>query len=499
MTFFLRMSGSKKEHVKRFFCSFYRTTVLFWNIQYTPEIVLVLDDDMKTDHDFGELVTKQFNNNNHNHQQLWNGENKTNNDDDINNDNDNDDQKNLYQIHVAYEPLSNATKTMLQRQAGPDWLHIGYKRQLWSSFFSDTYLPSYNENDDTTSSDDDDKDDKDEEDDTLLVFMDNDAMFVSPVTLSSIFDENHKPRVLGTDCTFLNPMVLNWRYTAEQALGVAIVADFMIYFPVFIYASTIRHCRNYILKRFNVTLLEDAYPQFQTNRTQLSPITVLMNYAWHYERDRYAWSFANCGYHQYLVPNEEVITPDYLHDRVAVPQTAFHQTYAMSLTKLTHAGYCLALQYGRGGGRRKGEKSLPLECLQPLPPQPQPQLESSSSWISRLFRRHRARLPRRRRRRRRRQPLYTLEDQYVFFYHDLQRLQERPDPHPCGSSPSVERECQTRLRQHYREYAHEVKSQNRPVLDWQHTERVSTMAKEVWNITCPSLLNGYGSSAKSSS
>ena len=141
-----------------------------------------------------------------------------------------------YNIKVEYEPLPNDVKQVLLENAGPDWIRLGYKRQLWSTFFTDIYV----------------SDSPDEDEPTLLVFMDNDAMFFSPVTVSAILDETqgYKPRVIGTDCTFRDATVYQWVQTAEIALGLPIVADFMIAFPMYIYSDTISNCRKYLLNRY---------------------------------------------------------------------------------------------------------------------------------------------------------------------------------------------------------------------------------------------------------
>jgi hypothetical protein len=110
---------------------------------------------------------------------------------------------------------------------------------LYSSFLTDQYIVDDSENDG----------------DSLIVFMDNDAMFFSPVTLSSILDEYNRPRVLGSDCSLSKFWVSQWATAAHDILGFPMVVDFMSYFPAYIYADTIRNCRQYLMTRFggNVT------------------------------------------------------------------------------------------------------------------------------------------------------------------------------------------------------------------------------------------------------
>ena len=55
ITLLLRMPGRVEEHRRRFFCDFFRTTVLFWPPSY-GKIVLVLDEESEMDHEFGEII-----------------------------------------------------------------------------------------------------------------------------------------------------------------------------------------------------------------------------------------------------------------------------------------------------------------------------------------------------------------------------------------------------------------------------------------------------------
>ena len=84
--------------------------------------------------------------------------------------------------------------------------------------------------------------------------MDNDVAFLAPVTKATIFNGS-RIRILGSDCSMKHGWVRNWARVTEIALGLPMVADFMTYFPAYIYRDTFTHCREYILKRFNTSKL----------------------------------------------------------------------------------------------------------------------------------------------------------------------------------------------------------------------------------------------------
>ena len=230
--------------------------------------------------------------------------------------------------------------------------------------------------------------------------MDNDAMFVSPVTLSSIFHiqtdssttdtVSYKPRVFGTDCTYQMEHIQKWYAATQHILGeeYPMIADFMSYFPVYIYATTIRNCRDYLIKRFgsnsymlndnhNVTAMlqqfEQVYRHVNPKEQNFSPICVLLTYAWYFERDRYSWSLEICDHsnnkkqlhqqqHRKLSSlqalnsrNSKIVNPqhhitindailDYQDAGLPVPQVAFHKPYSPSLTYLAHVSYCFVTQ-----------------------------------------------------------------------------------------------------------------------------------------------------------
>ncbi|XP_022111486.1 uncharacterized protein LOC110990696 [Acanthaster planci] len=72
-------------------------------------------------------------------------------------------------------------------------------------------------------------------------------------------------------------------------MGKNLVADFMTYFPVYIWTDTIRNCRKHILRHMKVSNFEDAFRKLKLKRARVSPVNILLNYAYYYEHDRYDW------------------------------------------------------------------------------------------------------------------------------------------------------------------------------------------------------------------
>ena len=91
------------------------------------------------------------------------------------------------------------------------------------------------------------------------------------------------------------PRVRTWAHTTKMALGLPMVADFMTYFPVYIYRDTFTHCREYILKRFNTSNFEEAFKKSYHSAFLISPVNVVISYAWFFERDRYDWNLKICS------------------------------------------------------------------------------------------------------------------------------------------------------------------------------------------------------------
>jgi hypothetical protein len=543
MVLMVRMSGTLAVHRYRFLCTLLRSTVLFWNEAYSSTLVLVLDDELESDHDFGEAVSQQL----LHHEFLpdWN-----------------------VHLQVRYEKLPT-NLDILSNQTGLEKQRPGYKRQLYSSFWSDTFVTDvqrrrmvdHKKNDGhgegDRDSDVDDDDDESDDEDTLLVFLDVDAMFLSPVTGPSIFDDveeddpviarmmrktnntskqqqyrqahdqqqfltkYRRPRIYGANCSFGKDIVEKWRMTTRMAIGFPMVADFMTTFPVYIYASTIRNCRQFILQRMGTSNMEDAFAWLNPPTFAMSPICILLNYAWYYERHRYSWSFQICNNdwvddskHKMIPPQDRIVIEEEDNDGIRTirsnvhigqgtpwPQTAFHQPYARHLTNTTlEASYCLASRAlvnlqeellrhevkitTTAAGSLMGDRSASGGRGS----------AASDGVASPLFD-----LPRQCQDKR-----YDWKDNFVLFHHDLQRVHLRPPP--CDGTESF---CTDRLQQHYQAYAQEVlgidprpRKPNqhqsspplplrRPVMDWSRITKVEELAAKHWATTCPPITSIY--------
>ena len=376
ITLFVRMAGKLPRHRERYYCDLFRTTVLFWPPSF-GKTVMVLDEESEQDHVFAEKVTNQTKKYFPDHQ-----------------------------LEVLYEslPKNKTTLDFKGMRRAP-----GYNRQLWSSFFIDLYS-----------------------NDSIIAWMDNDVAFFTPVTKSLIFTGT-KLRTMGTECTFSYSLVQEWARTTELALGLPYVADFMIYFPVYIYRDTVTHCREHILKRFNTSNFEEAFRKFY--KGHLSPVSIILSYAWYFEKDRYDWNFKICRElteYNKRFPNDHAIGPEYVNDFLPEPQTAFHVPYGRSLSSNILISYCLSHQAA-------GNK-----------------LNICSSHSA------------------------SLSDNLLLFKHDLQRLNNNL---PCtGNSTNF---CLQVLERHYNQVGLEIKQQVRKV-EWTNLETVEKLADE-FEIKCPPL------------
>ena len=379
ITLFVRMAGKLLDHRARYYCDLFRTTVLYWPPSF-GKTVMVLDEESEQDHVFAEKVTNQT---------------KTYFPD--------------HKLEVLYEslPKDKTTLDFVRKRKGP-----GYSRQLWSSFFIDLYS-----------------------NDSIIAWMDNDAAFITPVTKSSIFTGT-KIRVIGTECTFDYSWVQKWARSTELALGLPYVADFMIYFPVYIYRDTFTHCREYILKRFNTNNFGKAFKKL--NKRPHSPVSIILSYAWYFERDRYDWNFKICTElteYNKRFPNGHAIGPEYVNDFLYEPQTAFHVTYSKVLLKNILVSYCLSHE---AAGNKLN-------------------LCSNHS--------------------------VSLSKNLVLFTHDLQRVKNRKQT-PCTGNNA--KSCLQVLKRHYNQVGLEIKQHERK-MKWTNLETVEKLANE-FEIKCPPLL-----------
>ena len=380
ITLLLRMPGKVQEQRKRFFCDFFRTTVLFWPPSY-GKIVLVLDEESEMDHEFGEIIP------NHIRARFPD-----------------------YELEVLYEALPKDENVLEFQRAPRD---AGYNRQLWSSFFFDLYT-----------------------NDPIIGWMDSDAAFITPVTKSMIFS-GKRLRVLGWDCTFDFVWVKQWALTTQRALGLPYVADYMSYFPVYIYRDTFLHCREYIMKHLKVSDFEQAFQLFYHDKNMLSPVSVVLSYAWYFERDRYDWNMKLCtGLIEYnkRFPPAASIGPEHLEDILSQPQATFHVPYGEFLSYNILVSFCLS--------HKAAGNKLDI-CLK-----------------------HK----------------FELSHSFDLLHHDLQRVRTIR-PNPCSGKKAF---CLGVLRHHYKEVGHEVIAKRRK-LDWSSVQTAEKLA-ERYGITCKPLL-----------
>ena len=289
ISLFVRMSGKRPDHRERYFCNVFRTAVLFWPPSF-GNFVIALDEESQEDHEFAEKLKTQA-------QKYF------------------PDRK----LEFFYEPVPKKQDT-LAFQGSPK--PAGYNRQLWSSFFIDLLS-----------------------NDTVIAWMDSDSAFFTPVTKSTIFNGT-KLRVLGTGCTLQDSgrsWVHSWAHTSQLALGVPFVVDFMTYFPVYMYRDTVTHCREHILKHLNTTNFEEAFRMFY--KGLISPVSVILSYAFYFERDRYDWNFKICNdlaEYNKRFPSGQTIAPEHVQNVLTEPQTGYHGWAGPRFSKNTLASYCLS-------------------------------------------------------------------------------------------------------------------------------------------------------------
>ena len=377
VTLFVRMGGSVAELRRRFYCVFLRLSVLFWPGSLGKTVV-VLDEEMEEDHVFGETLKKYT-------KQHF--------------------PDRTYEVLYESLPKEPSTLDFAGSPKSP-----GYNRQLWSSFFIDLYT-----------------------NDTVIAWMDTDAGFGVPVTEETIFNGT-KVRVLGYDCTLKYGWVQNWARTTELALGLPFVVDFMTYFPAYIYRDTFTRCREHILKRFNTSNFEEAFKRFY--KGLISPVSVILSYAWYFERERYDWNLKICDNledYNKRFPADHTIRPEHVVDTFSVPQTAFHVVHTRRIRPYVLNSYCLSQEAaGNASEKCSNHKGALIRNL-------------------------------------------------VLFNHDVQRM-NNPAP-PCSGNKKTT--CLKRLQHHYNQIGLEIKQKKRK-LDWQDVEIVEELAIEL-DLTCDNL------------
>jgi hypothetical protein len=380
MTVFMRMTGL---HIRRFYCDFLRTSVLFWPASY-GKLVLVFDEESALDRKLAKILARQF--------------------------------KEFFperKLEILYESLPKNHETLLKlpwRSRGP-----GYNRQIWSSFFNDLYT-------------------KDE----IIAWVDSDTAFSTSVTRNSIYNGT-RLRVIGTDCTTLRAAFAKTCVrSAEISIGRPAVADFMLHFPVYIYRDTFANCRNYLIRKYKARDFEEVYRNISKYGI-ICPVTTVLNYAWHFERDRYDWNFMICSepVNEYnkRFENNATIRPQDIQLVLADPQLSVHTGVpgsAYDCAQLILASYCLSHKAaGHDLPFCKGKRDLPL----------------SNNLI--LFKYGRA-------------------------------------PETCVGV--LRATCLAILRRHYDLVGSEIREKKRR-MEWSDLEIVEKLAKEI-NTTCPAIHNG---------
>ncbi|XP_046858013.1 LOW QUALITY PROTEIN: uncharacterized protein LOC124451447 [Xenia sp. Carnegie-2017] len=382
ISLFLRMSGKREDHKKRFYCNILKTVPLFWP-GWLGKMVLVFDEESDEDHTFGKTLLNQIKE--HFPRQTF---------------------------KIEYEPLPKdpTVLTFPSQLKSP-----GYNRQLWSSFFIDLYS-----------------------DDEVIAWLDSDSPFIFPVTMLTI-KPNGKVRILGTDCTMQIGWVQSWAKTTEMAIGFPQLADFMTYFPVYMYRDTITHCREHILKNFKTDNFEEAFKNFyHTGTGYISPVSVILSYAWFFEKDRYEWDVEMCGdinvYNNRLPEGHRLQLNDIVNGNQLLrqPQTAYHGPLNTDsiYAKLIPISYCLSISEA---GRKED------------------MCKYSQSDLNRLFN---------------------------VFKSDTQRANP---PHPCIGNHT--QYCLDILKRHIKKVGVEIKK-NKRRMTWDDVITVDSIAREI-GVVCP--------------
>lgn len=225
----IRVSIRRQRLVKFLMCDLFRSAVVLWNKNY-GDVVLILDEEDKDT--LPQILNSSL----------------------------------PFNLRVYYEkppPNARLVKRIAQHFRRP----FGYYRMIYSTFYLDLYTPSSA--------------------DSIIALTDTDVIFTLPVIKPMIY-RNGKIVVKGVN-SFRFSWVQEWAETTVIALGgrLPMIADFMSYFPQYIFRSTITKCREYILKTLQVKTVEDAMAKIA--RGEVCPINIILNYAYYFERDRYEW------------------------------------------------------------------------------------------------------------------------------------------------------------------------------------------------------------------
>jgi len=279
----IRMPVAEK-FIKRIFCDVLRSSSIMWNSTLLGDFLLILDESDRAErgpHLMKSLSTLQP----------------------------------VHKFRIVYEKEPNNKNGILKagKQMGKSY---GYMLQLLSSFFMDMY---------TTKS--------------IIAWLDTDIIFSMPVVAERVINEKGQLRALGINQFKKFSWVSTWDYTATLALGFPLISDFMTYFPVFVYVDTITNCRKFIMRRFGTNNFEEAFLKFSSKF--VSPVSIIMNYAYHFENERYEWHFDLDGmtldaYNK----DRKTFFPVLPMDIVIEPHVSVHSGYYKQATSTHEQAIC---------------------------------------------------------------------------------------------------------------------------------------------------------------
>ena len=96
----------------------------------------------------------------------------------------------------------------------------------------------------------------------------------------------------------------------------------------------------------------------------MSPVNIVLSYAWYFQKDRYDWSFeitGNLKEYNKKFPTGHAVGPEHARAILSEPQTAFHVPYEMWLWPKVLLSYCLSHRVNpefRSGESAQGESCL---------------------------------------------------------------------------------------------------------------------------------------------
>ena len=150
----------------------------------------------------------------------------------------------------------------------------------------------------------------------------------------------------------------------------------------------------------------------------MSPVCVIISYAWFFEIDRYDWNLDICNdlsSYNKRFPSGRTISLEHIKNVLSEPHTAFHVPYAAFLSSNILISHCLS---------HTVVSTTPAIC-------------SNHSEVS-------------------------LKDNLVLFNHDLQRVEHLLQT-PCTGNKTTA--CLKALERHYNQVGLEIKRNERK-LDW---------------------------------